>query len=574
MSKGLVWLFALMKPYKWQAFLGSLLVALTILFNVGLLSTAAVLLSRAAFKPPILWLMTLIVGVRFFGIGRAVLRYFERLINHAIAFTILGKLRSDIYALIEPLVPDPLEKNYDKAKLYNRLTAHIDVLQYFYLRVVSLPLGTLFVGLSIAGFLFAYSFKIGLMFSVLYSLLLFFLPIFLARYLSGKGKALHKEKDKSVLAFFDFYSGRLDYLLAGKSRARQAEVLKAFERQGQLSAKSERAEFWADKEIFLFSHLAFLLALYFGTDEVINVGFAEEFYPMLALMVLSAFEGLGGLSSGAKALEHSLSAASELSNLTTYKPHVYGDLSLSRDNLDLHFDEVGFSYQKEKPFIQNLGFNFKKGQKIAFVGKSGSGKSTAIKLIMNLWQSDCGKRQVGNHSYESLSRDSLWHHMGLLEQKPYLFNASIRENLKLADETASDEALWSVLAQVGLKSTVEGFDLGLDYRLGENGEGLSGGEGSRLALARLLLKNPSIVLLDEPYHGLDLGTKKEIKALLEKWTKDKTVIMVTHEFKGLEDYDFIYVYNHGRITESGTHDSLLSQNGEYRSFYELEKNRL
>lgn len=202
MSKALVWLIGLMKPYKGQAFLGSFLVALTILFNTGLLATAAVLLSRAAFKPPILWLMTLIVGVRFFGIGRAVLRYSERLINHAIAFKILGKLRAEVYALIEPLVPDPLEKDYDKAKLYNRLMSHIEVLQYFYLRVVSVPLGTFFVGIVIGSWLFVYSLTIGLVFCFFYSVLLFVLPLFLAKYLGGVGKAIHHKRDEFAKRFF------------------------------------------------------------------------------------------------------------------------------------------------------------------------------------------------------------------------------------------------------------------------------------------------------------------------------------------------------------------------------------
>lgn len=563
-----------MKPYRWQALLGSLLVALTILFNVGLLSTAAILLSRAAFKPPILWLMTLIVGVRFFGIGRAILRYCERLINHAIAFKILGKLRAEIYALIEPLVPDPLEKDYDKGKLYNRLTTHVDILQFFYLRVVSLPLGTLFVGLVIASFIFMYSFKLGFVFSLLYSLLLFLLPVTLAKYIGGLGDRINRHKDKATLDFFDFYAGKIEYQLSGQTKKRQEEILDDFNNMGALLAKGEKAEFWADKSIQVFSHFAFLLVLYFGADEVSKQIYAPEFYPMLALMVLSAFEGLGGIPSGAKALDYSLSATKELKALSNYKPHLYGNETVAQEDLSLRFEGVGFSYTKESPFIKDLSFHFKKGSKIAFVGRSGSGKSTVSKLIMNLWQADFGERLIGETSYHKLSRESLWENIGLLEQKPYLFSSSIRENLKLANKNVTDDVLWQVLSSVGLKKTVENFEHGLDQVLGENGIGLSGGEGQRLALARLVLKNPPIVLLDEPYHSLDLGTKNEISAFISQWTQDKTVIMITHEFKDLESYDFIYVYNHGSITESGTHDELMNRDGEYRGLYELEKNRL
>lgn len=138
---------------------------------------------------------------------------------------------------------------------------------------------------------------------------------------------------------------------------------------------------------------------------------------MLALMVLSAFEGLGGLPSGAKALDYSLSAAKDLSHLKSYEPHCYGKQSLEDEDRTLSFNKVSFSYDKEKPFIKDLSFCFEAGKKIAFVGQSGSGKSTVGKLIMNLWQADGGKRTLGKVAYQDLSRESLWEAIGFFRAK-------------------------------------------------------------------------------------------------------------------------------------------------------------
>ena len=210
------WLLNLIKPFKWQALLGSILVALTILFNIGLLATAAVLLSKAAFQPPILWLMTWIVGVRFLGLGRALLRYVERLINHQIAFNILGKLRADVYKLMEPLIPDPLEGKYDKGKLYNRLTSHIEVLQYFYLRVISVPLGAMFVVIVVGSILYRFSAVLSIGFITLYASLIIFMPLILARLMNGRGKKINEQRDKLTLNFFDFCIGKIRKFLLKK----------------------------------------------------------------------------------------------------------------------------------------------------------------------------------------------------------------------------------------------------------------------------------------------------------------------------------------------------------------------
>ena len=144
MRKTIVWLMQLLKPYRWRVLLGSLLVALTVLGNVGLLATSGLLLSKAALMPEVLLLMPLITGVRFFGISRALLRYAERLLNHSIAFRILGHLRKDFYDHLEPLVPDAFP-NYAQGKLYNQFVTDINVLQFFYLKAVSVPLGSLFI---------------------------------------------------------------------------------------------------------------------------------------------------------------------------------------------------------------------------------------------------------------------------------------------------------------------------------------------------------------------------------------------------------------------------------------------
>ncbi len=572
------WLLNLIKPFKWQALLGSTLVALTILFNIGLLATAAILLSKSAFQPPILWLMTWIVGVRFFGLGRAVLRYVERLINHQIAFNILGKLRADVYKLMEPLIPDPLEGQYDKAKLYNRMTSHIEVLQYFYLRVISVPLGALFVVVVVGSILYQFSVLLSIGFIVSYTLLLIFMPLILAKLMNGRGKKINTQRDKLTLNFFDFCIGKMEYTLSGKLDERGNLIIKDFQKLNDYYKKSENLELWANRLLLILSHLSMLITLYITSDGANQGSFDVVFYPALALMVLASFEGLASIPNAAKSLDYSSSAARELCHLEDY--HVLRnedktETDIQLENGDITLKNVSFSYhQKEKTFIEDLTLNIKYGSKVAFVGLSGSGKTTVAKLIMNLWSEDKGERYLDQHNYHDLSQEVLWRHIGMLEQKPYFFNASIRENLSLATSLASDDELWKALENVKLEKKVRELKNGLDEVLGENGAGLSGGEKTRLALARLVLRNPSILILDEPYRGLDEKTKNDVSTFIQEWSKGKTQILITHEFNHLEDYDTIYTFKAGSIIEFGTHDELMSLGGEYQKFYDLNKIRI
>ena len=574
----IIWLLNLIKPFKWQALLGSILVALTILFNIGLLATAAVLLSKAAFQPPILWLMTWIVGVRFFGLGRALLRYVERLINHQIAFNILGKLRADVYKLMEPLIPDPLEGQYDKAKLYNRMTSHIEVLQYFYLRVISVPLGAMFVVIVVGSILYRYSAVLSIGFITLYASLIIFMPLILARLMNGRGKKINEQRDKLTLNFFDFCIGKIDYALSGKLDERGNFIIKDFQKLNEYYKQSENIELWANRFLLILSHLSMLLTLYLTSDRAIQGSFDLVFYPALALMVLASFEGLAGIPNAAKSLDYSSSAAKELCQLESY--HVLKNEGKEKINLnlikgDIKFKNLFFSYhQKENAFIKDLSLNINYGDKIAFVGLSGSGKTTVAKLIMNLWSEDKGERYLGQYNYNDISQEALWCHIGMLEQKPYFFNTSIRENLLLASPSASDNELWHVLMSVKLDKKIKSLKNGLDEVLGENGTGLSGGEKTRLALARLVLRNPSIVILDEPYRGLDEKTKNDVSNFIQEWSKGKTQILITHEFNHLEDYDTIYIFKAGKIIENGDHNTLMRLGGEYQKFYDLNKIRI
>ena len=414
----------------------------------------------------------------------------------------------------------------------------------------------------------------GSIFFIAYFSILLGLPLFLQRWFNGQGAKIGQEKDKLTKTFFDFYHGQTDYLLANREKAKEKEILGHFKRSSKLHKKSDNIEVYANRAILLFSHIILLVTLYFNIEIVKSGRLDSVYYPMLALLTLSSFEGLAGLPQAGKALDDSLSASRELVCFTDYTPlkEVTSDYQFT--NYDIVLDKVSFSYDKMTSFIDSLAFQIKTGEKVAFVGLSGSGKSTLAKMIAGLWQPLSGSLTLGGVSYSDISKNTLWKTIGMLEQKPYIFDTTIRENLLLARKDASEADLWEALSKVSLKEKVKSLKKGLDEILKEEGSAFSGGERERLALARLYIKKPDILILDEPYHGLDEKVKKEVMTNLFHFAKDKTTIMITHEFSGLEQFDCIYVFENGKVIESGNHSSLIAQNGVYKGFYELEKRRI
>lgn len=573
MFKSVKWLTGLLRPYCLLVLAGSLLVALTVLGNTGLLATSALLLSKAAQEPEILLLMPLVTGVRFFGIGRALLRYAERLINHSIAFRILGYLRAAFYKRLEPLVPNDFP-NYTEGKLYNQFITDINTLQYFYLRAVSVPLGSLCVYIVCAVFLWQYqpSLSILLLLAQLVTGLL--LPYLAVSYTSGDEEKLQAIQETLSEQFIDFQKGQMDIVLSGYLQSTSTQLKGLDERMTRLQNRIAAKKAFLEKLVGCLSHATMLVALGLVGGAVVDGRVQGVEVAMLALLILGSFEAVGMMPEAAIQMNASLKAAEGLRAVYEKKPSYSMDTTVEHgEGLALSMEAVTFHYhQKGRRLLENFNLTIPFGSHLAIVGESGSGKSSVARLLTGLWRPDEGVIRLGGCPLEAIDVEERHRLIGSVSQESYFFYASIRDNMRLVNERVSDEAIWQALAMVEMDKHIEQLPGQLDCILAENASVLSGGQRQRLAIARMLVGDPQIVILDEALQKIDFKMAQRILKRLMIWGKERTMIFISHSLQGFEEMNFIYAFSHGKITEQGSHQELMRlENGYYRQLYELEQ---
>ncbi len=237
---------------------------------------------------------------------------------------------------------------------------------------------------------------------------------------------------------------------------------------------------------------------------------------------------------------------------------------------DVRYDHVAFSYSEDKPLLSDIDFTVPAGKMYAIVGPSGSGKSTIVNLLPRLYDVNAGSVRIGRNDVRSFDLTHLRNSIGVVTQDSYLFNGTIRENLLYAKENATDEELMAAIETASLTEFIKSQPDGLDTVVGNRGLKLSGGEKQRLSIARIILKNPAILILDEATSALDSISENAIQDALEKLMQGRTSIVIAHRLSTILKADRILVVANGTISEQGTHDELLERNGIYRELYETQ----
>jgi ATP-binding cassette subfamily B protein len=255
-------------------------------------------------------------------------------------------------------------------------------------------------------------------------------------------------------------------------------------------------------------------------------------------------------------------------------PVQQGKKEFNPENYNIVFDNVSFSYEEGKQVIQNVSFTAKQGEITALVGPSGGGKSTSAKLAARFWDVDQGRVLLGGYNIRELDPESLLKHYSVVFQDVVLFNTSILDNIRIGKRDATDE---EVLHAAKLAQCDEFAGKMPDcYKtvIGENGETLSGGERQRISIARALLKDAPIVLLDEATASLDVENETKIQSAISELVRDKTVLIIAHRMRTVANADKIVVLEEGAIAEEGTHDKLLSKKGSYAKMWHIQQESL
>lgn len=561
---------ALYKRHKWLLTLGVILAIVTLLASIGLLTLSGWFLSASAVVGVTgiysFNYMLPAAGVRGAAITRTAGRYFERLVSHDATFRVLEHLRVSAFSKLLPLSPAGLAR-FRQGELLNRVVADVDTLDHLYLRVISPLVGALVVIAIVTLGLSILDISLALTLGGIMLLTLFILPPLFYRAGKPTGEKLTQLRGQYRQQLTSWLQGQAELTIFGASQRYRTQMEStelswhdAQRRQSELTATSQAV-------MLLIGGFAVIAMLWLAAG---GVGDNTQPGALIALFVfcaLAAFEALAPVTAAFQHLGQVIASARRITEITDCPPEVTFPAHASPvpEQVEVQLNNVSFAYPGQvQQALDAITLNVAAGQRVAILGRTGCGKSTLLQLLTRAWDPQAGDIELNGQPLRDFNESALRASISVVPQRVHLFSATLRDNLLLAAPAATDEALADMLHQVGLEKLLD--EAGLNSWLGEGGRQLSGGELRRLAIARALLHNAPLLLLDEPTEGLDATTESQILDLLFRVTEGKTVLMVTHRLRGLSRCDQIIVMDNGQIIEQGNHAALLAKQGRYYRF--------
>ncbi|WP_409439949.1 heme ABC transporter ATP-binding protein/permease CydC [Psychromonas sp. GE-S-Ul-11] len=571
---------------------GLLLSVIAVLAGIGLLSLSGWFLSASAVAG-----LTLLAtqsfnyftpagGVRFLSILRTASRYGERLATHQATFKLLTQLRVWAWRKLLPLSASNMQGKR-QGEILNRLVSDIDTLDHLYLRLLTPLFSAFFVLLAM--FFFLAWFDLHLAIILTSSLLVLWLVLPVLFYFLGRKPGIEQLQNKrqyrvQLLSFLQGFSEISLFSATDRFRQQLAES-----EQKLLASQQMTANVMAfSQSLLILCHGFIVLSiLYIASSGVGEYQPPGAMLAMVGFMALASIEILLPISGAFQHLSSCINAATRVNDLLEQTPDiVFNEQSTQRITQgDIHFKDIQFAYQDETsqqtntPVLNNINLTIKAGEKVALLGKTGCGKSTLLSLITREWEANSGKITLDGTAIDQYSQAALTSGISVVSQRVYIFSGTLRDNLILAQPNTNqqtfnnaaeqkaardinDQLLGSILNKVGLNTLTEGENP-FDTWLGEGGRQLSGGEQRRIGVARALLHDAPILLLDEPTEGLDKRTERDILKLLFEFAEHKTLLMISHRLTAMDKMDNIYLMEEGSLRNQGTHQTLIKTDDYY-----------
>ncbi|WP_405424195.1 thiol reductant ABC exporter subunit CydD [Streptomyces erythrochromogenes] len=565
---------AVARAWQGRFRLGLLLGSLAVGCSVGLMAVSGWLISRASEQPPVLYLMVAVTATRAFGMGRAVFRYAERLVSHDAVLRMLADLRVSVYRRLERIAPAGL-REHRRGDLLARLVADADALQDYWLRWL-LPVGTaVLVGTGSVAFTTWLLPEAGAVLAVGLLAAGVGVPLVSGACARRAERRLAPARGELATRVADLLTGTAELTVAGaladrKGRARESDGVLT-----RIAARGAAAGGLGGGLSALVCGLTVVAAAAVAADAVHDGRLSGVAMAVAVLTPLAAFEAVSGLPLAVQYRQRVRRSAERVyevidAPVPVAEPEQPAAAPASPFPLRL----AGLSARhpgQERDALSGLDLTLEAGRRIAVVGPSGSGKTTLAQVMLRFLDPAEGSYRLGGADARTLDSDDVRALVGLCAQDAHLFDSSVRENLRLARTGASEEQLRDALAAARLLDWADGLPDGLDTLVGEHGERISGGQRQRLALARALLADFPVLVLDEPAEHLDLATADALTTDLLAATEGRTTVLITHRLAGLEAVDEVLVLDRGEVVQRGGYAELAAVEGPLRRMLERER---
>lgn len=573
--KTILRLLGFLKPFWGWVVLSVVLSATTVFAGIGLLGTSADLIARAALQPGIAPLQVSIVGVRFFGISRAFLRYLERLVSHSVNFRLLAQLRVWFYGRLEPLAPAKLQ-DHRSGDILQRAIGDIETLENFYVRVIAPPLSAILVTAGMGWFVGLVDWRVGV--ALAGGLLAGGGGLSLLAYWIGQklGAAHVRQKAHLNAEMVGIFQGITDIIAYSQEKNIREGVVSSLVAVSRTQRRLALGSGIVNGLMIFLTNLTLVLVLWFAIP-LVNGGALEGYQlPVLAMLTLASFEAVNSLPQAAQLLRGNLESAQRLFEISDQPPAVIEPShpleAPAVHDTRLEISHLTFTYPgRPLPTLNEISLSLLPGRKIAVVGESGAGKSTLVQLLLRYWDYDEGEILLNGVDYKKMDTISIRRFLGVVSAAPYLFSASVRQNLLIVRPDADEQELFRAIQLAGLSEWLSALPNGLETWIGEHGQLLSGGERQRLAVARAFLSQAPFILLDEPTAGLDSLNEILLMRTILSLFKERGVLWITHRLIEMDQMDEIIVLQNGRIIERGNHHRLLTAGGVYAGLWQAQQ---
>jgi thiol reductant ABC exporter CydC subunit len=525
---------------RWRFAGAVVLGALTVVFGVGLMATAGYLISRAAERPQILSLMVAIVAVQFFGLGRPLLRYLERLASHDMTLRVLGGLRTRIYERIEPLAPAELDC-YRKGDLLSRMVADVDALQNLYLRGLEPPLVALVAGAISVAAATAFLPAAGLVLAAGLLAAGVAVPALAGALGARAGRRQATARGELSAELVELLRGAPELVAFGAEQAAVDRVRAADRTLVRLARRDALVAGVADGLGLVVTGLTVAGVLAVAVTAHDHGTLNRVLIAMLALLALAAFEAVTPLAASARDLSATLAAGRRVLELTDRSAAVRdpeNPIAAPQWPFAVALEGVRARYSREHcPALENITLRLEPGERVALLGPSGAGKTTVANLMLRFLDPQRGRATMAGRDVREYRQEDVRRAISVAGQESHLFSASIRDNMRLARPDASDDELAGALRRARIWDWISRLPDGLDTFVGEEGRELSGGQRQRIVLARALLADAPMLVLDEPTAHLDPDTASGLMHDVFSAAGDRTVLLITHRSEGLDLVD-------------------------------------